>query len=80
MFLEPSEKPKVICADKSLEFGKPCEESSWHHCTSTPHRSETNGIVQRAVRRIKEGTFAVLLQSDQDEKWSVDSMECHRYL
>ena len=28
---------------------------SWNHCTSTPHRSETNGISERAGRRVKEG-------------------------
>ena len=61
-FLEPSEKPKVIYTDISLEFGKSCEEFSWNHRTSTPHRSETNGIAERAVRRVKEGTSAVLLQ------------------
>ena len=48
--------------------------------TSTPHRSETNGIAERAVRRVKEGTSAVLLQSGLDEKWSADSMECYTYL
>ena len=83
-FLEPSEKPKVIYTDNSLQFGKSCEDLSWNHCTSTPHRSETNGIAERAVRhrtstphrseinniaersvrKVKEGTFAVLLQSD----------------
>ena len=47
----------------SLEFGKSCQELYWNHCTSTPHRSETNGIAERAVRRVKEGTSAVLLQS-----------------
>ena len=30
------------------------------NCTSTPHRSETNGIAERAVRKVKEGTSAVL--------------------
>ena len=55
-FLEPSQKPKVIHTDDSLE----CEELSWNHCTSTPHRSETNEIAERAVRRVKEGTSAVL--------------------
>ena len=54
-FLEPNRKPKVIHTDKSLEFGKACEDLSWNHCTSTPHRSETNGIVERAVHRVKEG-------------------------
>ena len=75
-FLEPNRKPKVIYTDNSLEFGKACEDVSWNHCTSTPHRSETNGIAERAVRRVKEGTSAVLLQSGLDEKWCADSMEC----
>ena len=61
-FLEPTRKQKVIYTDYSLEFGKACEDLSWTHCTSTPHRSETNGIAERAVRRVKEGTSAVLLQ------------------
>ena len=76
-FLEPTRKPKVIHTDNSLEFGKVCEDSSWNQCTSTPHRSETNGIAERAVRRVKEGTSAVLLQSGLNEKWWVDSMECY---
>ena len=59
-FLEPDKKPKVIYTDNSLECGKACEDLSWNHCTSTPHRSETNGIAERAVRRVKEGTSAVL--------------------
>ena len=61
-FLEPTRKPKVIYTDTSLKFGKSCEECSWNHCTSTPHRSATNGIgiAERAVRRVKERTSAVL--------------------
>ena len=39
-FLEPNRKPKVIYTDNSLEFGKACEDLSWNHCTSAPHRSE----------------------------------------
>ena len=79
-FVEPTRKPKVIYTDKSLQFGKACEELTWNHCTSTPHRSETNGIAERAVRRIKEGTSAVLLQSGLNESWWADSMECYTYL
>ena len=79
-FLEPERKPKVIYTDNSLEFGKACEDLSWNHCTSTPHRSETNGIAERAVRRVKEGTSAVLLQSGLDENWLAESMECYTYL
>ena len=79
-FLEPDRKPKVIYTDNSLEFGKACEDLSWNHCTSTPHRSETNGIAERAVRRVKEGTSAVFLQSCLNESWWADSMECYTYL
>ena len=78
--LGPHRKPQVIYTDNSLEFGKSCEDLSWNHCTSTPHRSETNGIAERAVRRVKEGTSAVLLQSGLTESWWADSMECYTYL
>ena len=46
-----------------LEFGKACEDLSWTHCTSTPHRSQTNWIAERAVRRSERkyvcGTVAI---------------------
>ena len=71
---EPSHKPKVIYTDNALEFGKSSEDLSWNHRTSTPHRSETNGMAQRAVRRVKEGTSAVLLQLGLDEQWWADSL------
>ena len=68
-FLEPDRKPEVIYTENLVEFGKACEDLSWNHCTSTPHRSETNVIAERAVRRVKEGTSAVLLQSGLNENW-----------
>ena len=79
-FLEPDWKLQVIYTDNSLEFGKACEDLSRNHCTSKPHRSETNGIAERAVRRVKEGTSALLLQSGLNESWWADSMECYTYL
>ena len=79
-FLEPERKPRVIYTNNSLEFGKACEHLSWNHCTSTPHRSESNGIAERAVRRVQEGASAVLLQSGLNESWWADSMECYTYL
>ena len=66
-FLEPNRKLKVMYTDNSLEFGNACEDLSWNHCTSTPHRSETIGIAKIALRRNKEGTSAVLFQSGLDE-------------
>ena len=37
-------------------------------------------LAEKAVRRVKEGTSAVLLQSGLNESWWVDSMECNTYL
>ena len=61
-------------------LANPAKTHPWNHCTSTPHRSETNGIAERVVRRVKEGTSAVLLQSGLDEKWWAGSVECYCYL
>ena len=69
-------EPNDNYTDNALEFGKVCEELLWNHCISFPHRSETNGIAERAVRRVKEGTPAILLQSGLDENWWDHSMEC----
>ena len=79
-FLERDRKPKVIYTDNSLEFGKACEDLSWNHCTSTPFRSETNGIAERAVRRVKEGTSVVLLHSGVNENWWADRFHEMFYL
>ena len=79
-FLEPTRKPKVIYTDNSSDLAKADEELTWNHCTSTPHRLETNGIAERAVRWVKEGTSVVLLQSGLDIEWWADSMECCCYL
>ena len=67
---KPSQKPKFMHTNNLSEFGQYCEELSWNHWTSTLHRSETSRIAGRAVRRAKEETSAVLLQSGSDDKWS----------
>ena len=75
-FLEPSQRSRRLSTQITLEFKKSC---LWKHRKSTPHRSETNGIDERAVRRGKERTCAVLLQSRLDEKWWAHSTECYCY-
>ena len=77
--LEPEKKPKVIYTDNSLEFGKACDDLSWNYCTAKPHGSETYGIAERAVRRVKGDTSVVMLQSGLNESWWPDSMECYIY-
>ena len=47
-----------------------------------PHHTDRKlmGLLSRAVRKVKEGTSAVLLQSGLNENWWADSMECYTYL
>ena len=68
-FSHPEESPRSVYTDNTLEFAIPCEELNWNHERSTPHRSETNGGAERAVRRVKEGTSSVLVQSRVQESW-----------
>ena len=76
-FLEPSQKPKVVFSDISVESCRSCEDITWNHSTLTVLRRM---VLLRAVRRIEEGTFAVLLQSGLDETCWAESMECYYYL
>ena len=50
--LRSRRKKRDIYSDNLLEFGKSCEYLSWNPRTSKPHRSETNGVAERAVRRV----------------------------
>merc|ERR1711873_47515 len=59
---------------------KAMEELRWTYDTSTPHRPETNGRAERAVRIIKEGTSTTLLQSGLTEDWWQEAMECYCFL
>ena len=70
---------KSFYTDNSLEFGKACEDLSWNQCTSTPHRSETNGIAERAVRIVKKRHLCCIV-AIRSENWWADSMECYTYL
>ena len=79
-FLEPPPASQVICTENSLAFRKSCEVLKWNHRNSTPHRSETSGIAERAVRRVKESTLTVLLQSGLDEKGWTDPLGCYCYM
>ena len=67
--LRAVEKHKVINTHNSLKCGKTCEYLSWNHRTSTPHRSETNSIAARVVRRVKEGMRTMRIGFTKD--WTV---------
>ena len=57
-------KPQYVYTDGSKEFKKAFQDLNFLADTSTPHRSETNGMAERAVRRIKEGTSCTYFNPD----------------
>ena len=59
---------------------EPPKISLWSGTRLTKIQAETNGIAERLVRRVKEGTCAVLLQSGLGEKWLAVSLERYCYL
>ena len=79
-FFRPEENTTSIDTGNSLECTTVCEEVCWNHKRSTPHRSETHGNAERAVRRVLEGTSSVFLFSLDCKKvggqkpWSVTTM------
>ena len=44
-----------------IRIRQACEELSWNHRTSAPHRAETNGIAERAVRPSKRRNISSIV-------------------
>ena len=79
-FVGPQCKPQHVYTDNSGELLKAVKRLGWPHDTSTPHRPQTNGVVERAVRVVKEGTACALVQSGLSDKWWPEAMNCFLFL
>ena len=51
------------------QFIKACQDLEWTHDTDSPHRSEINGIAERAVRREKWNSGSDVSKSTTRSKW-----------
>ncbi len=60
---------KLIFSDNSGELRKACDVLNYSQDTSTPHRPQSNGVAERAVRRCKEGTSCQIQQSGFMAAW-----------
>jgi hypothetical protein len=63
-------------SDGSEELKAYLNRLQWPHDSSTPNRPATNGIIERAMQRTKEGTSVCLVQSGLDDQWWDLAMQC----
>ena len=68
-FLGPNRRAKYAYHDGSKELDSAVPKISKDHDKSTPNRPETNGVIERCVRRAKEGASCLLVHAGLDEAW-----------
>ena len=74
----PNGSSRIRVKQKLRRKHKGACKSSWSQIGNQESFYTDNSLVaERAVRRVMEGTSAILLQSGLDEKWWADSMECY---
>ena len=54
---------KFLYSDNSPELVKAARELGVAHGVAVPHRPQTNGVAERAVRAVVEGTRTLLEQA-----------------
>ena len=71
--------PKKVYTDGSHEFKNALKSLGLPHDVATPHRPQTNGIAERAVKRILEGARCLLKQSGLPEYFWPDAVRCFSF-
>jgi hypothetical protein len=63
------ERMQSFYSDNSPELLKIARDEGWRHPTSTPGRPDTNGVAERAVRKVCEGTRTAMGHAGLSPKW-----------
>ena len=79
-FVGSNDKVKRFYTDGSGELITAAKRLAWRHDTSTPQRPQTNGMAESAVRKVLDGTRAVLLQSGLPHRWWSEASRCFCFL
>ena len=80
-FLSPGEAVGVLYSDNNGEMARAAKVLGISHDTSTPARPQTNGVIEREVRRVLEGTRSALYHSGFPPRWWAWGTKyyCHAY-
>ena len=71
-----SETIKRWYSDGAPELHSVCRKLGIRHDTSDPHRSETDGLIERTNRTVSEGARCILFQSGMPYKYWNLAMKC----
>ena len=69
-------KVKLLFTDDSRELAKSAETLQLRHDSSLPYHPNMNGIAEASVRRVKEGTTAMLEQRGLSHRYWPEAMRC----
>ena len=70
-------KPKIRFCRQFSGICESLRRAKFESWEIKPHRSETGGIAERAVQRVKADASSVLVQSGLQESWWAEAMECY---
>ena len=71
-----AENVQLWYSDGAPELHVACREVGIRHDTSDPHRSETNGVIERTNRTVIEGTRTLIFQSGLPTKYWKLATKC----
>ena len=79
-FAGPNCKPQLVYTDNPKELDKSLHDLGWPHDTAIEHRPQTNGVAERAVQRVKQGTSVAIVQNGLlGHLWGL-AMRCATFL
>ena len=79
-FAGPQGRAKHIYSDNSKEINAACTTLGWPRDPCLPHRPQTNGIAENAVKKVSEGTSCCMVQSRFSDEWWHYAMRCYCFL
>ena len=66
----------MVCYAGSKESKKALEDLKVTHDICMLYQPQTNGVAERAVRKVKEGTSCTLVQSEWHDYMWAEAMSC----
>ena len=67
---------KRVYTEGSLDFKKGLKPIHVPHDVSLPYDPQSNGVAENSIRRLKEGTRCLLVQSGLSPVWWAEAVRC----